>query len=42
MGHLADGERAKILGLHAARIFGFDIPERYLQHADAAAAQAGR
>ena len=37
MGHLDDGERAKILGLNAARIFGFDIPERYRGHADAAA-----
>jgi len=37
MGHLDDGERAKILGLNAARIFGFDIPERYRRHADAAA-----
>ena len=37
MGHLDDGERAKILGLNAARIFGFEIPDRYLGHADAAA-----
>ncbi|MYG14644.1 MAG: amidohydrolase [Gammaproteobacteria bacterium] len=36
MGHLDDGERAKILGLNAARIFKFDIPERYLNHSDAA------
>lgn len=35
MGHLTDGERAKILGLNAARIFKFDIPERYLNHEDA-------
>ena len=40
MGHLDDGERAKILGLNAARIFGFDIPERYLSHPDAAAVAA--
>ena len=37
MGHLDDAERAKILGLNAARIFGFEIPERYLNHADAVA-----
>ncbi len=30
MGHFDDSERAKILGLNAARIFKFDIPERYL------------
>ena len=42
MGRLDDGERAKILGLNAARIFGFDIPERYLDHPDAAALQAER
>ncbi|MXY02863.1 MAG: amidohydrolase [Acidimicrobiales bacterium] len=36
MSHLDDGERAKILGLNAARIFGFEIPERYLGHPDAA------
>ena len=41
MGELDDGERAKILGLNAARIFDIDIPERYLHHADAAAV-AGR
>lgn len=29
MGMLNDDERAKILGENAARIFGFDIPERY-------------
>ena len=40
MGHLTDGERAAILGLNAARIFRFDIPERYLGHADAAAVAA--
>jgi len=27
MGHLSDQERAKILGLNAAEIFGFDVPE---------------
>ncbi len=40
MSHLDDGERAKILGLNAARIFRFDIPERYLHHPDAAAVAA--
>ncbi|MEM7095388.1 MAG: amidohydrolase family protein [Actinomycetota bacterium] len=43
MGELRDGERAKILGLNAAEVFGFPIPERYLGHDDAstvAAAQA--
>lgn len=35
MGGLDDGERAKILGLNSARIFGFPIPERYLDHEDA-------
>lgn len=39
MADLSDEERAKILGLNAARVFGFDIPERYLGHADAAAVQ---
>ncbi len=37
MGHLEDKDRAKILGLNAARIFGFEIPQRYLNHPDAAA-----
>ena len=36
MGDLSDGERASILGLNAARIFRFDIPQRFLGHADAA------
>jgi len=36
MGELDDGERAKILGLNAARLFRFPIPERYLGHDDAA------
>jgi len=36
MGQLDDGERAKVLGLNAARIFRFPIPQRYLGHADAA------
>ena len=40
MADLADEERAKILGLNAARVFGFDIPERYLNHGDAAAVQS--
>lgn len=42
MGHLDDGERAKILGLNSARIFGFDIPDRYLNHDDALAVAEGR
>ncbi len=42
MSHLDDGERAKILGLNAARIFGFEIPERYLGHPDAAALASAR
>jgi len=29
MVNLDDGERARILGLNAARVFGFNIPERY-------------
>ncbi|MEE2783388.1 MAG: amidohydrolase family protein [Pseudomonadota bacterium] len=29
MGMLNDEERGKILGLNAARIFGFEVPERY-------------
>lgn len=37
MGQLDDGERARILGLNAARIFGFRIPERYRGFSDAAA-----
>ncbi len=41
MGQLNDAERAKILGLNAARIFRFDVPARYLGHADAAQAAAG-
>ena len=41
MSHLSDGERAGILGLNAARIFGFDIPERYLGHDDASAVAEG-
>ena len=41
MGDLDDGERARILGLNAARLFRFPIPERYLGHEDAKAV-AGR
>lgn len=41
MGTLDDGERARILGLNAARIFGIDIPERYLGHPDAADVASG-
>ena len=37
MGGLDDGERAKVLGLNAARIFKFDIPQRYRDFADVAA-----
>ncbi|PON17171.1 amidohydrolase [Candidatus Entotheonella serta] len=42
MGHLDDRERAQILGLNAAKVFRFPIPERYLQHDDAAAVAAGK
>jgi predicted TIM-barrel fold metal-dependent hydrolase len=37
MVNLSDEERAKILGLNAARVFKFDIPQRYTNFADAAA-----
>ena len=37
MGGLNDGERAKVLGLNAARIFKFAIPARYRAFADVAA-----
>jgi predicted TIM-barrel fold metal-dependent hydrolase len=40
MGGLTDEERAKILGLNAARIFKVDIPERFRNHPDAAAVAA--
>jgi predicted TIM-barrel fold metal-dependent hydrolase len=40
MGGLTDGERARILGLNAARIFKVDVPQRYRNHADAAAVAA--
>ena len=41
MGQLRDDERARILGLNSARIFKFEVPERYQNHADArAVAQA--
>jgi predicted TIM-barrel fold metal-dependent hydrolase len=36
MGNLSDAERADILGLNAARVFRFPIPQRYLAHDDAA------
>ena len=39
--NLDDGERAKILGLNAARIFNVPIPERFCNHADAATTAAG-
>ena len=38
MGDLTDTERAKILGLNAARIFKFDIPAKYQRFPDAKAA----
>lgn len=34
MGQLTDGERAKVLGLNAARVFRFPIPERYHEQED--------
>ncbi len=37
MSDLTDAERAQILGLNAARMFGFEVPERYRGHADARA-----
>ncbi|MCZ6887041.1 MAG: amidohydrolase family protein [Gammaproteobacteria bacterium] len=37
MGGLTDGERGKILGLNAVRIFKYPIPERYRQQPDVAA-----
>jgi hypothetical protein len=37
MGHLTDAERARILGLNSAEVFGIPIPRRYLDHDDAAA-----
>ncbi len=37
MGKLDDGERAKVLGLNAARVFKFAIPARYRDFADVAA-----
>ena len=37
MGGLSDAERARILGLNAAEIFKFPIPERYTSQHDAAA-----
>jgi len=44
MSQLDDAERAKVLGLNAARIFRFPIPGRYLDQPDAAAvaAEVGR
>jgi predicted TIM-barrel fold metal-dependent hydrolase len=36
MGDLTDEERAKILGLNAARVFKFDVPKRYQQARNAA------
>ena len=40
MGGLSDASRARVLGLNAAEVFGFAIPDRYLDHADAAASAA--
>ena len=40
MGDLSDASRARILGLNAAEVFRFPIPERYLGHEDARTAQA--
>lgn len=37
MGGLGDGERASVLGLNAARIFKYQIPERYRDFPDCAA-----
>jgi predicted TIM-barrel fold metal-dependent hydrolase len=37
MDGLDDGERARVLGLNAARIFGFEIPQRYRRYPDCAA-----
>lgn len=37
MAHLTDAERARILGLNAAELFRFPVPDRFRQHADAAA-----
>jgi predicted TIM-barrel fold metal-dependent hydrolase len=36
MGQISDAERAKILGLNAARVFKFPIPKRYTLQEDAA------
>lgn len=41
MGGLTDGERAKILGLNAARLFNFEVRPRTLGQAGAAPAQSG-
>ena len=40
MAQLTDAERAKILGLNAARVFRFPVPERYLGQPDVAALHA--
>jgi predicted TIM-barrel fold metal-dependent hydrolase len=40
MGELDDGERGRVLGLNAARIFKFEIPERYRAFPDCAALTA--
>jgi len=42
MRDLEDEERAKILGINAARVFKFDIPEAFHKHADYAAFAAAR
>ena len=36
MAGLSDGERAKVLGLNAARVFKFDVPARYQVQVDVA------
>lgn len=41
MGQLTDEERAKVLGLNAARVFKFPIPERYLTQDDVRAVANG-
>ena len=41
MGQLTDGERAKVLGLNAARVFKFPIPARYHAQQDVRALVSG-
>ncbi len=42
MTSLSDAERAKILGLNAARIFDIPVPDRFCDHDDAAAVAAAQ